>query len=104
MCRQLAIKDAFIGLAESVLVSIFDPLWNRLLDGFGNNPTGGPRAAQAISNWDIFYSGRRRGEGAGRTTLEELGTRVAKHLSDESGQIDERLSLIRDRIKKYGLG
>ncbi len=60
-CRYLSVEDSFIGLAESILVSVFDPLWNRILDGFGNNPTGTPREGQAISKWDQFHPGRQRG-------------------------------------------
>lgn len=103
-CRYLSVEDSFIGLAESILVSIFDPLWNRILDGFGNNPTGIPREGQAISKWDLFHSGRRRGLGNGRTTLESLQNQVSEYFRSSEGLPDERLTLIRQRIEKYGLG
>jgi hypothetical protein len=103
-CRFLSVEDSFIGLAESILVSIFDPLWNRILDGFGNNPTGGPRSTQAVSKWDQFHPGRRRGSGEGRIDLTELFEQVSGYFHESEGLPDERLLQIRDRIEKYGLG
>jgi hypothetical protein len=103
-CRYLAVEDSFIGLAESILVSIFDPLWNRILDGFGNNPTGGPRSTQAISKWDLFHIGRRRGSGNGKFDLPVLTELVTAYFEQSEGLPDERLLLIRQRIEKYGLG
>lgn len=87
-----------------MLVSIFDPLWNRILDGFGNNPTGTPRSGQAISKWDQFHSGRRRGSGDGRVDLAVLSQHVSDYFQNSEGLPDERLLLIRQRIEKYGLG
>jgi hypothetical protein len=103
-CRFLSIEDAFIGLAESVLVSIFDPLWNRILDGFGNNPTGGPRSTQAISKWDLFHPGRRRGSGAGKINRNDLEKLVSDYFVNSGTIPEERLMMIRQRIEKYGLG
>lgn len=103
-CRYLSIEDAFIGLAESVLVSVFSPLWNRVLDGFGNNPTGGPRSLQAQSRWDLFHPGRRRGAGEELQTLESLNQAVADHFQTGSFEIESKLKAIRERIVRYGLG
>lgn len=103
-CRYLSVEDSFIGLAESILVSIFDPLWNRVLDGFGNNPTGSPREGQGISKWDQFHPGRRRGTGAARITAETLAGQVANYFHDSEAVSDIRLIEIRGRIAKYGLG
>jgi len=104
VCRYLSVEDSFIGLAESILVSIFDPLWNRILDGFGNNPTGSPREGQAISKWDQFHTGRQRGTGLSRVGLPALSQQVTQYFQISEGQPDERLLLIRQRIEKYGLG
>ena len=104
VCRHLSIEDAFIGLAESVLISVFDPLWNSILDGFGNNPTGGPRSTQAISRWDLFHPGRRRGSGEAKTAREQLEKLVARYFAKSGGDCEKRLIMIRKRIEKYGLG
>jgi Eco29kI restriction endonuclease len=57
--RHLIVDDIWIPLTESVLIRRFQPLWNIVVDGFGNNPTGGPRSAQKLSAWDILHPGRR---------------------------------------------
>ncbi len=102
-CRYLCVEDSFIGLAESILVSIFDPLWNRILDGFRNNPTGGPRSAQAMSKWDKFHPGRARGSGEIKLDITELSERVDSYFKEYQGMPDERLMQLRKRIEKYGL-
>lgn len=102
-CRYLSVEDSFIGLAESILVSIFDPLWNRILDGFGNNPTGIPRSPQGISKWDQFHPGRRRGLGASKIDISEITQRVADYFTVSDGLPNERLTQLRQRIEKYGL-
>lgn len=102
-CRFLSIEDAFIGLAESVLVSIYEPLWNKVLDGFGNNPTGGPRSTQATSKWDVFHPGRTRGVGLARFAKADLDGTVASFLARPPSEAEERLKTIRTRIERYGL-
>jgi hypothetical protein len=104
VCRYLSIEDAFIGLAEAVLVSVFDPLWNRVLDGFGNNPTGGPRSSQAVSKWDQFHPGRRRGEGPSAKTPASIREEVEAYFKRDPAASELRLGQIRDRIHRYGLG
>ena len=56
--RYLVIDDVWIPLGEAILIENFQPLWNTVLSGFGSNPTGGPRAAQALSKWDTLHPGR----------------------------------------------
>ena len=57
-CRWLAMDEAFIHLGEILLISKFRPVWNVALDGFGNNPVGGPRTAGRRSAWDTVHPGR----------------------------------------------
>jgi hypothetical protein len=58
-CRYLVLKDFFIPLCESLLIDRYEPLWNKLIDGFGNNPLGGPRQKQqAKAMWDVLHPGR----------------------------------------------
>jgi hypothetical protein len=35
-CRYLVIKDFFIPLCESLLIDRYIPIWNKVIDGFGN--------------------------------------------------------------------
>jgi Eco29kI restriction endonuclease len=57
-CRYLAVDDIWIPLGESLLIEMFSPLWNKVLDGFGNNDPGSGRYNQQISPWDILHPGR----------------------------------------------
>ncbi len=56
--RYLVIDDVWIPLGEAILIETFQPLWNTIVSGFGSNPTGGPRAGQALSRWDTLHPGR----------------------------------------------
>jgi hypothetical protein len=57
-CRFLVVDDIWIPLAESLLIEMFSPLWNRKIDGFGNHDPGGGRFNQQRSAWDILHPGR----------------------------------------------
>ncbi len=57
-CRYLAVDDIWIPLGESLLIRMFSPLWNIMLDGFGNHDPGKGRYNQQISPWDIIHPGR----------------------------------------------
>lgn len=55
-CRYLVLNDAYITLAESVLITTFRPAWNGM--GLGSNGVGGPRMAGQASLWDSLHPGR----------------------------------------------
>jgi Eco29kI-like restriction endonuclease len=57
-CRYLVVDDIWIPLAESLLISMFIPLWNSSLDGFGNHDPGAGRYNQQRSPWDEIHPGR----------------------------------------------
>ena len=57
-CRYLVVDDIWIPLGESLLIETFNPLWNRLLDGFGNHDPGKRRYNQIRSAWDVLHPGR----------------------------------------------
>ena len=58
-CRYLVIKDFFIPLCESLLIDRYKPIWNKLVDGFGNKDVGtSRRATQQKSMWDVLHPGR----------------------------------------------
>ena len=57
-CRYLLVDDIWIPLGESLLIQQFKPLWNRVLDGFGNNDPGGKRYTGQRPSWDTVHSGR----------------------------------------------
>lgn len=56
--RYLVVDDIWIPLGENILIERFKPLWNSLIDGFGNHAPGGGRGNQAKSSWDTLHPGR----------------------------------------------
>ena len=57
-CRFLVVDDIWIPLAESLLIEMYSPLWNRKIDGFGNHDPGKGRYNQQKSAWDLIHPGR----------------------------------------------
>lgn len=58
-CRYLVLKDFFIPLCESLLIDRYVPIWNKVIDGFGNKVVGaGREQQQQKSMWDVLHPGR----------------------------------------------
>lgn len=43
---------------EAELIRKYRPVWNMIIDGFGNHNPGAGRYDQAKSEWDILHPGR----------------------------------------------
>lgn len=57
-CRYLTVDDIWIPLGESLLIEMFKPLWNIVVEGFGNHDPGSGRASGKKPNWDVLHSVR----------------------------------------------
>jgi len=57
-CRYLVVDDIWIPLGESLLINRFSPVWNVVLDGFGNNDPGKGRYSGLRPRWDVLHPGR----------------------------------------------
>ena len=60
-CRFIILRDAEIDLivpVEAALIRNHRPLWNSVVDGFGNHNPGKGRYNQAKSEWDVLHPGR----------------------------------------------
>jgi hypothetical protein len=57
-CRFLVVDDIWIPLGESLLIQRHRPIWNSLIDGFGNHDPGSGRHKGARPNWDTLHPGR----------------------------------------------
>lgn len=47
-----------ISTIEAALIKLNKPLWNTVIDGFGNRDPGSGRYEQAKSDWDVMHVGR----------------------------------------------
>jgi hypothetical protein len=56
--RCLVVDDIWIPLGENMLIETFRPVWNIVIDGFGNKDPGNRRATQHCSPWDVLHPGR----------------------------------------------
>jgi hypothetical protein len=85
-CRFIAVDDIWIPLAESMLIERFKPVWNRVLDGFGNHDPGKGRYQGMMPQWDCLHPGRTwatRLQPCANTT-DELMKKVEKYLNEAS--------------------
>lgn len=57
-CRFLLVDDIWIPLGESLIIAKFNPLWNKLIDGFGNHDPGKGRHLGIRPRWDVLHPGR----------------------------------------------
>lgn len=57
-CRYLVVDDIWIPLGESLLIAKFSPIWNTLIDGFGNHDPGKGRYEGMRPKWDVLHPGR----------------------------------------------
>jgi hypothetical protein len=57
-CRYLVVDDIWIPLGETLLIARFSPLWNKLIDGFGNHHPGSGRFEGLRPRWDVLHPGR----------------------------------------------
>ncbi len=83
-CRYLAVDDIWIPLGENLLIEIASPLWNRVVDGFGNHDPGSGRYQGRIPAWDVIHPGRSWAKklqpGKARDAiLEEISQFLSKH-------------------------
>jgi hypothetical protein len=83
-CRWLVVDEVFITLGESMLISHFKPLWNSVLEGFGNNTPGVKRFTGKRPTWDIIHPGRTWAEKMpADVNIQSVLQRIKQHLSDK---------------------
>jgi hypothetical protein len=76
-----------ISTVEAALIKITQPLWNTVVDGFGNHDPGSGRYEQARSDWDVLHHGRSwavkcKGKSSSRTEIEN---KIKLHFSALGG-------------------
>jgi len=89
--RFLVVDDIWIPMAESMLIERLKPVWNCILDGFGNHDPGKGRHRGRMPLWDCLHPGR---EWATRLqpcafTKEQLDKLVITYLENFFAGLDE---------------
>lgn len=81
-CRLLVLNAIWVPLAEAALIGRYAPVWNSIVDGFGNHEPGSGRESGKISRWDVLHPGRGREKYApSEVSRHELETEVVSYLS-----------------------
>ncbi len=84
VCRYMALDDIWIGLGESLLIQAYAPLWNTLIEGFGNHDPGSGRKNMMRPAWDELHPGRAWAKKLkpAKIPRAELTLRVEAYLAD----------------------
>lgn len=95
--RWLVVEPIWVPLGETLLITRYQPLWNAIIDGFGNHDPGNGRRVGVNSRWDTLHPGRAWAAlGTPRQeTAEEIG-------ADASEYVRGRIELL--GTEAYGLG
>lgn len=81
--RCLMVDDIWIPLGENMLIETFKPVWNIVIDGFGNKDPGNRRATQYRSSWDVLHPGRTFAEklASGGITPEAISRKLERYFA-----------------------
>jgi hypothetical protein len=81
--RSLIVEDIWIPLGENMMIEQFKPIWNLVIDGFGNKDPGTRRATQYRSLWDVLHPGRQFAQklADGGATQRALMTRLQEYFA-----------------------
>lgn len=98
-CRYLVLNDAYIALAEAVLIRVFRPPWNGL--SFGSKVVGKNRMTGKPGLWDCLHPGRE-----GRPAGQDEAEKALSIISDRTAQLrspitDPVLLRMHERIMKF---
>jgi hypothetical protein len=79
----------FVPMAERLMIQTYRPLWNLLIDGFGNHDPGGGRYDQERSRWDTLHPGRHWAPRLAEPpyTAAELRTQARAHLDEHPPEL-----------------
>ncbi|MDY6803821.1 MAG: Eco29kI family restriction endonuclease [Cyanobacteriota bacterium] len=56
--KVVAMEVDLVSWGEGVMIRHFQPVWNQVIDGFGNHDPGKGRYQQKRSLWDLLHPGR----------------------------------------------
>jgi len=82
--RYLVADELFIPMAERLMIQGFRPVWNLVVDGFGNHDPGAGRHAGRRPPWDELHPGRGWSQRMAQPSLhsaEALRQRIKDHFA-----------------------
>lgn len=81
--RCLVVDDIWIALGETLVIQRFQPLWNQVIDGFGNHDPGKGRYGGMRPSWDELHPGRSWAERckAPKLTKKQIDAAVENYMS-----------------------
>lgn len=99
-CRFLALNDAYVTLAESVLIATFRPAWNGM--GFGSKVVGVRREGQIPSLWDSLHPGRGGRPAGNMEQRAKAEAKIQESIDKLSEQpTDPRSAKMMEKIKRF---
>lgn len=78
------------GAAEEILLEYYTPVWNRTINGIGNNALGASRESQALSAWDTLHPGRPGRTGAQIERPDDLTEAIRLHAAATAKKFGRR--------------
>ena len=104
-CRFLPVEDIWIPLGESLLIAKFSPVWNILIDGFGNHDPGSGRYKGLKPRWDVLHLGRAWAEKCQPRdeSAEDIERELEAHLAAEPSLVRTRF-LAEQRVPAWTFG
>ncbi len=93
-CRFLVVDDLWISLGESLLISRHSPVWNVLVEGFGNHDPGKGRRNGKRPLWDTLHPGRPWAEMLidNPVSAEQIGEDALHYLTERCGVVGLQVS------------
>ena len=98
-CRYLVLNDAYITLAESVMIRLFRPPWNGM--SFGSKVVGKNRMTGQPGLWDALHPGR-GGRPSGLERAEQAAELIARRTTELSSDLtDPTLQRMYERVMRF---
>jgi hypothetical protein len=90
--KWLAVEPHWVTVGENLMIARFAPVWNGIVDGFGNHAPGSGRERGKLSRWDTLHPGRK---------ARDRTTGVEKLWADTYAPRDESVDGIQDDVREY---
>lgn len=78
--RLMTMPPVWVPVAEQWTIRQYSPLWNQIVDGFGNHDPGTGRHGTAISVWDTLHPGRTASWTANLVSRSDTPEQIAREI------------------------